>query len=67
MNAGLALSRRALALAPDDAEIQLAHAMLLVDVARAGTRTALDELRAQLPSLPPAIRARIEQAVDGRW
>ena len=67
VNAGLALSRRALALAPDDAEIQLAHAMLLVDVARAGMLTALDELRAQLPSFAPAIRARIEQAVDGRW
>ena len=67
VNAGLALSRRALALAPDDAEIQLAHAMLLVDVARAGMLTALEELRAQLPSFAPAIRARIEQAVDGRW
>lgn len=67
VNAGLALSRRALAMAPDDAEIQLAHAMLLVDVARAGMRTALDELRAQLPSFAPAIRARIEQAVDDPW
>lgn len=67
VNAGLALSRRALALAPEDAEIQLAHSLLLVDVARAGTPTALDELRARLPSFAPAIRARIEQAVDGRW
>jgi hypothetical protein len=74
VNAGLALSRRALALAPDDAEIQLAHAILLADIARAGNATILAELREQLASCAPAIRERIatqlaelDKAVNTTW
>ena len=49
----LAMSRRALRLAPKDADVQVTHAMLLLD---AGDE---DELFALLPELAPEVRANV--------
>ena len=59
VEAALALSARALRLAPDDEEVQLVHAMLLVEGARSGVAGALGELRDRLASFAPATRAQV--------
>ncbi len=49
----LAMSRRALRLAPDDTDVQFTHAIMLLDAGE------LDELFAVLATLPAAVRANV--------
>jgi hypothetical protein len=52
----LGMTERALRLAPDDEQIQLAHANLLVDGERAGLDNKIDELLTWLPRFAPVVR-----------
>lgn len=57
--AALAMTERALRLAPGDEATQLAHAMLLLDAERAGVAGAGDQLASALPGFSPASRVQI--------
>ena len=59
VRAALAMSARALTLAPDDSEVQFTHAMLLLDADRAGLEGKLDELVAVLPTFDVSNRINI--------
>jgi tetratricopeptide (TPR) repeat protein len=54
--AALAMTRRALRLAPQDVDAQLTHAMLLLDGERGGIEGAADELIERLPGFAPPVR-----------
>ncbi|MEO8550466.1 MAG: suppressor of fused domain protein, partial [Kofleriaceae bacterium] len=54
----LAMTRRALALAPEDGDVQFTHAMLLLDGDTAGLDT-LDALVAVLPSFEASVRINV--------
>jgi suppressor of fused len=54
----LAMTKRALALAPDDGDVQFTHAMLLLDGDAAGLDT-LDALIAVLPSFEASVRINV--------
>jgi suppressor of fused-like protein len=56
--AALAMTERGLRLAPGDADLQLTHAMLLIDADRTGDRSRSDELLASLPGFAPEVRIR---------
>ena len=74
--AALAMTERALRLAPDDTDVQFTHAMLLLDGDRAEVAGKGDELMAWLPRFAPPVRinvavrlgqrghARFSEAVD---
>jgi hypothetical protein len=55
----LAMTGRALRLAPGDEDVQFAHAMLLLDAERAGDPAKADELLAQLPAFVSPVRVNI--------
>ncbi len=55
----LALTARALRLAPDDEDTQFTHAMLLLDADRAGLAAKLDELLRALPTYAVANRINV--------
>src|SRR5690606_29728624 len=57
--AALAMTERALRLAPDDEDTQFTHAMLLLDADRAGMTGKLDELLRDLPGYAPTNRINI--------
>ncbi len=59
VRAALAMTARALALAPDDEDAQFTHAMLLVDGERAGLEGSTDELLAALPRFAPGVRVNV--------
>ena len=54
----LAMTKRALALAPEDGDVQFTHAMLLLDGEAAGLDT-LDQLLAVLPSFEASVRINV--------
>lgn len=58
--AALAMTARALRLAPDDSDVQFTHAMLLLDV------DAVDELVEALPSFVPSVRVNIAVRIGKR-
>ena len=57
--AALGMTRRALRLAPGDADVQLTHALLLLEGERAGVARATDELLERLPGFAPGVRIRV--------
>jgi photosystem II stability/assembly factor-like uncharacterized protein len=65
VRAALALTERALRLAPDDADTLFTHAILLLDADRAGLPGAFDELLASLPRHSPHNRLNITLRIEG--
>ncbi len=59
LRAALRMTERAIRIAPVDAEIQLAHAMRMIDADDAGVTGKLDALLRGLPALEPAVRVRV--------
>jgi tetratricopeptide (TPR) repeat protein len=57
--AALAMTLRALRLAPEDEDVQFTHGMLLLDAERAGDPSKVDELLAVLPALAPGVRINL--------
>nr|MBA3464984.1 suppressor of fused domain protein [Deltaproteobacteria bacterium] len=60
VTAALAMTTRALALAPDDSDVQFTHAMLLFDADR------MDELVAAIPAFVPSVRVNVAVRVGKR-
>jgi tetratricopeptide (TPR) repeat protein len=58
VRAALAMTERALRLAPDDADVQFTHAMLLIDGERAGLPDS-DALMTWLPRFAPPVRINV--------
>ncbi|MGH9886392.1 MAG: suppressor of fused domain protein, partial [bacterium] len=63
--AALAMTARGLRLAPGDADVQLTHAMLLIDADRAGDPARADELFAWLTGFAPEVRIRAALRLAG--
>jgi len=59
VTAALGMTGRALRLSPADADVQLTHAMLLLDGDRGGMGGAADELLARLPRFAPEVRVQV--------
>jgi suppressor of fused len=57
--AALGMTRRALGLSPEDAQVQLTHAMLLLDADLDGLPGAADELLELLPRCGPHVRVQV--------
>ena len=64
--AALAMSARALRLAPDDPDVQFTHAMLLVDADEEGLSGRLDELLSRLSGFAPATRINVATRLGQR-
>jgi tetratricopeptide (TPR) repeat protein len=65
VRAALALTERALRLAPEDADTLFTHAILLLDADRVGLPGSFDELLASLPRHSPHNRLNIALRVTG--
>jgi hypothetical protein len=65
VRAALALTERALRLAPEDDDTLFTHAILLLDADRAGLPGAFDELLASLPRHSPHNRLNITLRIEG--
>jgi tetratricopeptide (TPR) repeat protein len=65
VTAALAMTRRALRLAPADTDVQFTHAMLLLDADRAGLSGQVDELIGWLPRCAPSVRINVAVRMGG--
>jgi tetratricopeptide (TPR) repeat protein len=57
--AALSMTQRALRLSPDDADVQLTHAMMLLEADRGRMPRAIAELLEQLPRFTAGVRIRV--------
>jgi tetratricopeptide (TPR) repeat protein len=65
VRAALAMTERALRLAPGDSDVQFTHAMLLIDADRGGIPGKAQELLAWLPRFAPGVRINVAVRMGG--